>query len=92
MQKMAGQPSADATSIQHSTSTLESRVYPETHCVVHNWIAESTDIDNVPVVILYHGYGAHALFPTVRYAAEVCRESPSYISSYAHIYATQTIN
>jgi len=40
-------------------------------CVLHRWTPKAPPR---AVVVLYHGLGAHALYPTVRYSAELLCE------------------
>jgi hypothetical protein len=56
--------------VEHSRQTLKSAVYG-TLVVVHKWRAADTDGSAGAAVGMFHGYGAHAFFPTIRHAAEV---------------------
>ena len=40
-----------------------------TNCFVHQWDAEGVSCPKA-LVVIYHGFGAHGAYPTVRYAAE----------------------
>lgn len=41
-----------------------------TDICLHTWNGEGDSTTNKGLVLIYHGFGAHGLYPTVRYAAE----------------------
>jgi len=53
----------------HHPITVTVQVYPEYNLAVHKW--SNGDESSGAAVCVYHGYGAHGQYPTVRYAAEV---------------------
>ena len=51
-----------------------SEVYPELRLAVHKWglpAADGAAPASGAAICVFHGYGAHAAYPTCRYAAEL---------------------
>lgn len=64
--------SDDIPCILAETSTLLTRGM---ECAVYKWSPPNKNMKIRGVAVVYHGFGAHSLYPTVRYASSLLAES-----------------
>ena len=63
---------SEVTTLPAEKSTLQTR---GVDCALYKWSPPNKDIKTKGIAVVYHGFGAHSNYPTVKYASSLLAES-----------------
>jgi len=63
---------SEVATLPAEKSTLQTR---GVDCALYKWSPPNKDIDVKGIAVVYHGFGAHSNYPTVKYASSLLAES-----------------